>query len=152
VVLISSGKVAPDEDSTSDFSSFCRYKLGRVSNACEMGLTKLWFAELNLTADCNLAGRAYAKYILDEHQRPLAELVALIRSIAPSMTANITDGEIVDWYYASEEKSMGLKEAWDSLPAGSSSACEKAFCSSQQFKGNLELAGIGVRAVSRLMI
>lgn len=117
-----------------------------------MKLTKLSFTDLDLTADCSLAGRAYAKYILDEHQRPLAELIALIRSITPLMTTNITDGEIVDWYYASEGKGMGLKEAWDSLPpGGSNSACEKAFCSSQQFKGNPDLAGIGVRAVSRLM-
>lgn len=95
-----------------------------------MELAKLVLAELNLTADCSLAGRAYAKYVLDEHQRQLAELIALIRSIAPSMTTNITDGEIVDWYYTSEAKSMGLKEAWDGLASGSSCACEKAFCPS----------------------
>lgn len=107
-------------------------------------LANLILSTFDVEKNCTAAG-AFAAHILqfwdDEDSFPLLSLRELVTFCSNTTIANITDGNLVDWYgFTDATAADSLKD----FVAGMSNACQPDFCRNLEWEGNPDLAGIGV--------
>ncbi|KAK3988196.1 hypothetical protein QBC44DRAFT_398658 [Cladorrhinum sp. PSN332] len=121
-----------------------------------LNLTTL--GEISFWADCQRTAN-FAIRIIDDHSPtetanrlqdpasfPYAELIELVRSVAPDPFASASRGEIVDWADGSNITEIAIK-AFDDIrwiDYKRWGVCTVEFCRSLTWEGNADLAGIGV--------
>jgi len=118
-------------------------------------------SDINFTQDCRAASKFVAKVagqsnwgdegydsILEDYPEmyfPYAELVAVLRSVAPDLFGNMSSGAVVDWIDHKGHLAI-YRYARNSLLRDRDGECEEELCQQLQWAGNPDVAGIGVSA------